>query len=227
MRRPDVIHIINVILGAAQGASDSDTHLALNELRRVFGVKLRRYKYEEQNEMLHDFLGGRHEDNFKRETLYDTPEKLTDLGRELLDKWYTYFVIQTFFLNFILRFNDKNLQHILPDGAGNKIRRVGVEPNLLLHLHFPCDPAYPGEKPAERSARQFANHPEFGAKLKALGQYVPGVMKMEAHRTKYSPWSVYSLPSSYGAHEQKKCLIHNLHQLAILWKKYGDPNKKL
>ena len=125
-----------------------------------------------------------------------------------------------------MRFNNPLLSHVHPDLAGNKIRRKGVEPNLLMHIHFPIDPAYPGEDPWERSARAFANHPEYGETLRVANEYVPSKFKMEAWRTKNSPWSTYSLPSSYGAHEQKHCLVYNYHQFRMLHHQYCVDKEK-
>ena len=125
-----------------------------------------------------------------------------------------------------MRFNNPLLSHVHPDLAGNKLRRKDFEPNLLMHIHFPVDPAYLGEDPWERSARAFANHPEYGESLRAANEYVPSKFKMEAWRTQNSPWSTYSLPSSYGAHEQKHCLVYNYHQLRMLHHQYCvDPEK--
>ena len=80
---------MNVILGCAQGDCDSDDHLELSELRRVFGLKMRKYKYEQQSDFLYDFMHGRHDESFTSDDLYCQPERLTDNGRALLQDWYT------------------------------------------------------------------------------------------------------------------------------------------
>ena len=89
LRNKDAIHILNVILGSAQGDVEEGTQLDIDELRRVFGIQLRKYKYEQQEEFRYDFLNGRHDSAFRNEDLYDTPERLTDNGRKSLKLWYS------------------------------------------------------------------------------------------------------------------------------------------
>ena len=99
LRNKDAIHILNVILGSAQGDVEEGTQLDIVELRRVFGIQLRKYKYEQQEEFRYDFLNGRHDSAFRNEDLYDTPERLTDNGRKALKLWYLCTCLTFYFVN--------------------------------------------------------------------------------------------------------------------------------
>ena len=74
-------------MGSAQGDVEEGTQLNIAEVRRVFGVHIMKYKYEQQEEFRYDLLHGRHDSAFRNETLYDTPERLTDNGRLKLKDW--------------------------------------------------------------------------------------------------------------------------------------------
>ena len=88
LRNKDAIWVLNVILGSAQGDVEDGTQLDIAEIRRVFGIQIQKYKYEQQEEFRYDLLHGRHDSAFRNEDLYDTPERLTDTGRGFLKEWY-------------------------------------------------------------------------------------------------------------------------------------------